>query len=150
MVHYPDWLGRDLLAGSLPWIEAVSGSLPAFLDRYALDESHWIGLYAEPGQCATLLLRWDAPAECRGPALSTGAVLAIRFESLERCDVRLRDRDIVSAVSGATNRAADCHRTQLTDRQGGEATLVHSPPIRVLCLSASREPLPLLVPAGMV
>jgi len=50
-------------------------------------------------------------------------------------------------VSGAANRAADRHRTQLTDRAGGEATMVHSPAVRLLCLSEARDPLPLPVPA---
>ena len=150
MEHYPEWLGRDLLAGDLPWSVAVAGSLPPFLERYPLADAHWIGLFTEPGRCATLLLRWEGAAASadltgRGPT-----VLAIRFESLERSDVRLRDRGLVSAVSGPTNRAADFHRTQLTDRRGGEAAMIHSPAIRVLCLSDGRQPLPLLVPAGIV
>ena len=36
-------------------------ALPAFLDRYTLHDSYWIGLYAEPGRCATLLLRPNRP-----------------------------------------------------------------------------------------
>ena len=145
----PDWLGRDLLAGGLPWAAALPASLPPFLERYALDGAVWIGLYAEPDRCATLLLHWEErgrPADAPPGA----AILAVRFESLERSDVHLRGRAIAAARSGPTSRAADHHRTQLTDRHGGEATLVHSPAVRLLCLSPSREPLPLLVPAETV
>jgi hypothetical protein len=154
MEHYPDWLGRDLLAGGRPWTGAIPGSLPAFLDRYTLDDARWIGLYAEPGRCATLLLRWnpreagaDPPA---GPDLGGRLFLAVGFESLERCEVRLRDRELASVLSGAANRAADLHRTQVTDQHGGEATMIHSPAIRLLCLSAGRETIPLLLPAETV
>lgn len=148
MVNCPDWLGRDLLAGGLPWAAATPGSLPGFLERYTLERASWIGLFAEPGRCATLLLRWDDYGRQAEPSGGmAGAILAIRFEPLERSDVRLRDRVIAAVVSGAANRAADRHRTQLTDRAGGEATMVHSPAVRLLCLSEARDPLPLPVPA---
>ena len=153
MDHYPEWLGRDLLAGELPWAGAIPGSLPSFLDRYTLDGARWVGLYAEPGQCATLLLRWDPSVldEVHHPAGPDGGpILAIRFESLERCEVRLRARGLASVLSGPTNRAADWHRTQLADVRGGEATMIHSPAIRLLLLSATRKALPLLVPAETV
>ncbi|HEU5040610.1 MAG TPA: hypothetical protein VFT84_07310 [Gemmatimonadales bacterium] len=155
MYSYPDWLGRDLVGGALPWTGATPGSLPAFLDRYPLDDVHWIGLYTEPDRRATLLLRWNRywTEGHSAPDANTSApeaILAIRFESLERNEVRLRDRRISTVMSGAANRAADWHRTQLTDHRGGEATLIHSPAVRLMCLSTAREPLPLLVPAETV
>jgi hypothetical protein len=155
MDHYPDWLGRDLVAGNLPWSEGVASSLPAFLDRYTLHDSYWIGLYAEPGRCATLLLRWDTfwtqgEVPFPGSLVAEWPLLAVRFDALDRSEVRLRDHGLASALSGPTNRAADAHRTHLADHHGGDATLVHAPGVRLLCLSRSREPLPLLVPAETV
>lgn len=147
MDRYPDWLGRDLVAGNLPWSEGVPTSLPGLLDRYTLRDAWWIGLYAEPGRSATLLLRWDAG---QPPGDAARPILVLRFDALERCEVRLRDRLLASARSGPTNRAADAHRTHLVDHHGGEATLLHSPGVRLLCLSDTREPLPLLVPAETV
>jgi hypothetical protein len=152
MDHYPDWLGRDLVAGGLPWTQGVPGSLAAFLDRYTLHDASWIGLYAEPDRGATLLLRWDSYwSQGEGPIPGGRAaerpILAVRFDALERSEVRLRDPGLASARSGPTNRVADSHRTHLVDHRGGDATLVHAPGVRLLCLSRAREPLALLVPA---
>jgi hypothetical protein len=155
MEPLPDWLGRDLVAGGLPWAAATPGSFPGFLDRYTLHDASWIGLFAEPDQHATLLLHWAAywlqgePSE-PGHRTADAPILAVRFEGVERSDVRLRCRTLTGVVSGPTNRAADWHRTQLSDRHGGEATMVHAPTVRLLCLSAGRELLPVLVPAEMV
>jgi len=155
MDHYPDWLGRDLVAGSLPWSQGVPASLPAFLDRYTLHDAYWIGLYAEPGRGATLLLRWgtfwtQGEVPFPGSRVAEWPILAVRFDALERSEVRLRDHGLASARSGPTNRAADSHRTHLVDHHGGEATLIHTPGVRLLCLSRAREPLALLVPAETV
>jgi hypothetical protein len=154
MNRHPDWLGRDLVAGSLPWSEGVPTSLPGLLDRYTLRDAWWVGLYAEPNRSATLLLRWDAVPPPGAPALRNDpeawAVLALRFDALERCDVRLRAHFLASVRSGPTNRAADACRTHLVDRHGGEATLIHAPGVRLLCLSPSREPVALPVPAETV
>ena len=155
MHSYPDWLGRDLIAGGLPWAVGTPASLPAFLDRYTLHQSHWIGLYTEPGPSVTLLLRWDTfstqgEAPFPGSQVAESPILAVRFDALERSEVRLRDRGLASVLSGPTNRAADAHRTHLVDRHGGDATLIHSPGVRLLCLSQAREPVALLVPAEMV
>ncbi len=152
MERCPEWLGPDLVAGTLPWAEGIATSLATFLERYPLHDSGWIGLYAEPQRRATLLLRWDAlraegAGVTQGPA-SGWPVLAVRFDALDRCEVRLGDGRIVSAVSGPTSRAADWHRTHLVDRQGGDATLVHWPGVRLLGLSPTREVLSLLVPAA--
>ncbi|HUF35968.1 MAG TPA: hypothetical protein VMN37_08460 [Gemmatimonadales bacterium] len=143
--YYPEWLGRDLLAGSLPWEQAVPASLATFLERHSLHESFWIGLYAEPERSATLLLE-----SAIGGRVEECPILAIRFDALERSEVKLRDRGLESAVSGPINRAADTHRTHLVGRHGGDATLVHSPGARILCLGRDREVLPALVPAETV
>jgi hypothetical protein len=155
MEHFPDWLGHDLVAGVLPWEQGVPCSLATFLERHQLHDARWIGLYAEPEQSATLLLEWgDYPGQPDSPHREVIAidapVLAVRFDSLERSEIKLRDHVLASVISGATNRAADSHRTQLVDRHRGEATLLHSPGVRLLCLSRSREVLPLLVPAETV
>ena len=154
MGHYPDWLGHDLVAGTLPWAHGLPASLAGFLERYNLQDARWIGLYAEPERSATLLLDWNgywSQSEPAGPARAAGpALLAVRFDSLERSEIKLRDHVLSTFVSGATNRAADAHRTHLTDRHRGEATLLHSPGVRLLCLSREREPLPLLVPVEAV
>lgn len=139
----PEWLGRDLVAGALPWEQGLPTSLATFLDRFTLHDSIWLGLYTELGQHATLLLHWDPlQSEGREPfALASpqaGLVLAIRFEALERAEVKLRHGRIVSAVSGATSRCADLHRTHLEDRRGGGATLHHAPNVRFLCLTRER------------
>lgn len=136
MESLPAWLGHDLLAGALPWAQAAPATLGAFLERYTLRDASWLGLYTEPERQATLLLRWQEHS-----------LLAVRFDALERCEVKLRDAGIASAVSGPTNRAADAWRTHLVDRRGGEATLIHSPGVRLLRLSPHRELLPILVPA---
>jgi hypothetical protein len=138
-MDHPGWLGRDLLAGTLPWDQAVPSSVTALLDRLSLQGSVWLGLYTEPEQSATLLLRWAGVAEW--------CLLAMRFDALERAEVKLRHSRIAAAVSGPTSRAADWHRTHVEDRNGGGATLLHAPNVRLLCLSLDREPLPLPVPA---
>lgn len=150
MYQYPEWLGHDLVAGTLPWEQALPSSLSAFLERFTLSESRWIGLYTETDHNATLLLRWAAVrAEGALPGGATGwLLLAIRFDALERADVKLRESTIASALSGAATRAADWHRTQLEDRRGGSATLLHAPNVRLLCLTRARLPLPLPVPAA--
>jgi hypothetical protein len=152
MDHYPEWLGRDLLAGALPWEQGLPSSLATFLDRFTLQGSHWIGLYHEGEPSATLLLRWNAlQAEHRElfPAAPAAEwlLLAIRFDALERAEVKLRESRIASAISGATSRAADVHRSSLEDRRGGGATLLHAPNVRLLCLTQDRTLLPLPVPA---
>lgn len=149
----PEWLGRDLLAGTLPWTQAVAGTLGAFLERYPVRKARWIGLYAEPEQHATLLLRWSGywpPGEPPQTPERSRSVLAVRFDALERAEVKLRHPRIATVVSGPTNRAADAYRTHVVDRHGGDATLVHSPGIRLLWLGRSREILPILVPAEML
>jgi hypothetical protein len=154
MEHHPDWLGHDLLAGTLPWVHGIPASLSAFLERYTLRAARWIGLYMEPERSATLLLDWNDYWTQADPAIGEPArgsvVLAARFDSLDRCEIKLRDHVLSSFVSGATNRAADSHRTHLVDRHRGEATLLHSPGVRLLCLSPERETLPLLLPAATV
>jgi hypothetical protein len=87
----------------------------------------------------TLLLLWSVVAD-RG-------VLAVRFDALERAEVKLRDGRIAGAVSGPTSRAADWHRTHIEDRRGGGATLLHAPTVRLLCLALDRTAVPLPVPA---
>jgi len=145
MDQYPDWLGHDLVAGTLPWEQGLPSSLAAFLDRFTLHDSRWIGLFFEQERNATLMLRWTPP---------TGAaewhVLAIRFDGLERAEVKLRSSDIVTAVSGPTSRAADWHRTQVEDQRGGGASLLHAPNVRLLCLTRDRALLTLPVPAETV
>ncbi|MBA3258738.1 MAG: hypothetical protein H0T68_04645 [Gemmatimonadales bacterium] len=152
MDHYPEWLGHDLVAGSLPWEQALSSSLAGFLGRFTLRDSHWIGLYHQPVHGATLLLRWD-PREAEIEQRFSDSppvewlLLAVRFDGLERMDLKLRERRIATAVSGATSRAADVHRTHLEDRRGGVATMLHAPNVRLLCLTPDRAPLTLAVPA---
>lgn len=143
--YYPEWLGRDLLAGSLPWEQAIPASVAALLERHSLRRSLWIGLYAEPERAATLLLELSLGGSA-GPC----PILAIQFDALDRCEVKLRHRGLESAVSGPINRAADTHRTHLVGRRGGDATLVHSPGARILCLGRDREVLPILVAAETV
>jgi hypothetical protein len=154
MEQLPLWLGQDLLAGTLPWMHGAPSSLSTFLERYTLDAARWIGLYAEREQSATMLLEWtDYWAQTDPGGVGHGTpppVLAVRFDALNRSEIRLRDHALSSFVSGATNRAADFHRTHLIDRHRGEATLLHSPGVRVLCLSFDRELLPLLVPAETI
>jgi hypothetical protein len=145
MNAYPDWLGRDLLAGTLPWELGLPSSLDTFLDRFTLHDSLWVGLFTEPERNATLILRWTPPAPPADPHL-----LAIRFEGLERADVKLRAGEIESVVSGPTSRAADWHRTQVEDRRGGSAALLHAPNVRLLCLTLDRVHLALPVPAETV
>lgn len=152
MYQYPEWLGLDLISSTLPWEQGLPASLAAFLERFDLRGSSWIGLYAEPEHNATLLLRWDAhPAEGQEPAPehpgSDWLLLGVRFDALERAEVKLRDSVLASAVSGATSRAADWHRTQLEDRRGGSAILLHAPTVRLICLTWDRVPLALPVPA---
>ena len=77
-------------------------------------------------------------------------LIAHEDDALDRCEIRLREHALSSFVSGATNRAADSHRTHLVDRHRGEATLLHAPGVRLLCLSRHREALPLMVPAETV
>jgi len=151
MEHYPEWVGHDLVAGSLPWEQALASSVAAFLGRFTLRDSHWIGLYHQPEHGATLLLRWDPrEAEIESSFPGSGAaewlLLAIRFDALERMDLKLRERRIATAVSGATSRAADVHRTHLEDHRGGIATVLHAPDVRLLCLTPDRAPLTLAVP----
>ena len=143
----PEWLGHDLLAGALPWGQATPGSLSGFLERYTLRHARWVGLYLEPVRAATLLLRWNGGPEAED---LRGTILAIRFDALERSEVKLRERDIASAVSGPTSRAADVFRTHLVDRQGGDAMLLHSPGVRLLCMTPARQALPILVPAETI
>jgi hypothetical protein len=142
MDTYPDWLGRDLLAGTLPWAQALPSSMAAFLDRFDLHDSTFVGLFAEAERDATLLLRWLLPDDA-----AEWLLLAVRFDGLERSEVKLRSRGIASAVSGPTSRAADWHRTHLEDRRGGGATLLHAPGVRLLCLTPDRAVRPLPVPA---
>jgi hypothetical protein len=144
MNAYPDWLGRDLLAGTLPWDVSLPSSLETFLDRFTLRGSLWIGLYTGTERNATLILRWTPPP----PA--DGHLLVIRFEGLERADVKLKAGEIETVVSGPTSRAADRHRTQVEDRRGGEAGLLHAPNVRLLCLTHDRVPVALPVPAETV
>ena len=148
----PDWLGRDLLAGALPWSQGAPAALSLLLERYTLDHAAWIGLYVEPDRVATLVLRWDGYWRQTDPdhVGPEPPILAIRFDALERSEVRLRAPALSSVVSGSTNRAADAHRTHVVDRRGGEAALVHSPGVRLLCLSRRRELLPLLLPAEAI
>lgn len=141
MEHYPEWLGRDLLAGALPWEHALPTSMAAFLDRFDLTDSTFIGLFADVEHSGTLLFRWHLPDS------SAGELLAARFDALERADVKLRSRGIASAVSGPTTRVADWHRTHFEDRRGGGATLLHAPGVRFLCLTSERAVVPLPVPA---
>jgi hypothetical protein len=154
MQRLPEWLGQDLVAGTLPWTNGSPSSLSTFLERYSLSACRWIGLYAEPERSATLLLDWTdygAQSESDGDETALeGAVLAVRFDALDRSEIKLRDHALASFVSGATNRAADSHRTHLVDRHRGEATLLHAPGVRLLCLSRHREALPLLIPAETV
>jgi hypothetical protein len=145
MKAYPDWLGRDLLAGTLPWELGLPSSLETFLDRFTLHDSQWIGLYTETERNGTLLLRWTPPAL---PAETH--LLAIRFEGLERAEVKLKAGELESVVSGATSRAADRHRTQVEDRRGGGAALLHAPNVRLLCLTLDRVHVALPVPAETV
>jgi hypothetical protein len=152
MSHHPEWLGRDLVAGALPWEQGLPSSLAAFLNRFTLRDSRWIGLYHEAEHAATLLLRWDTSQDATreplpGAETAEWLLLAIRFDALERVEVKLRDDRIADAVSGATNRAADLHRTHLEDRRGGGVTLLHAPGTRLLCLTEARAPLSLPVPA---
>jgi len=139
MDHHPEWLGRDLVAGTLPWEQSVASSVAAFLERFSLQDSHWVGLYSEPEQVSTLLLLWSPEGR--------RCVLAVRFDALERAEVKLRESRIAGAVSGPTSRAADWHRTHIEDRQGGGATLLHAPNVRLLCLAQDRTAVPLPVPA---
>jgi hypothetical protein len=145
MKAFPDWLGRDLLAGTLPWELGLPASLESFLDRFTLHDAVWIGLYTETERNATLILRWTPPAPPADPHL-----LAIRFEGLERADVKLKVSELENVVSGPTSRAADWHRTQVEDRRGGGAALLHAPSVRLLCLTHDRVPLALPVPAETV
>jgi hypothetical protein len=145
MDAYPEWLGHDLLARTLPWDQGLPSSLEIFLDRFTLRDSGWIGLYTETGRNATLILRWTPPA----PA-ADWHLLAIRFEGLERAEVRLKASEIESVVSGPTSRAANWHRTQVEDRRGGGAGLVHAPNVRLLCLTRDRTPVTLPVPAETI
>ena len=41
-------------------------------------------------------------------------------------------------MSGPTTRVADWHRTQVEDRRGGGAALLHAPGVRLLCLAQDR------------
>ena len=74
----------------------------------------------------------------------------IRFDGLERADVKLKAGEIATAVSGPTSRAADWHRTQVEDQRGGGAGLLHAPNVRLLCLTRDRVPVTLPVPAETV
>jgi hypothetical protein len=152
MDAFPEWLGHDLLAGTLPWEQGLPTSLATFLDRFTLQDATWIGLYSEPEQLATLLFHWD-PLQSEGQksvplaGAAVGLLLAVQFDALERAEVKLRHNRITSAVSGATSRAADLHRTHLEDRRGGGATLHHAPNVRLLCLTRERTLLALPVAA---
>jgi hypothetical protein len=145
MNAYPDWLGHDLLAGTLPWDQGLPSSLETFLERFTLRDSRWIGLYTEAERGATLILHWTPP-----PPPADWHFLAIRLEGLDRAEVKLKTSEIESVVSGPTTRAANWHRTQVEDRRGGGAGLLHGPSVRLLCLSRDRVSLVLPVPAETV
>lgn len=57
--YYPRWLKRDLIDDALPWDAAQVTTLERFLDEYTLHDSLVVGLWLDPANGVTLIVRWD-------------------------------------------------------------------------------------------
>lgn len=59
---YPDWLYRKLIEDDLPWDKRSEYCLEAFLKKYTLHDSFWVGLFHHVAfdRSVTLAFQWDS------------------------------------------------------------------------------------------
>ncbi|MDR3764009.1 MAG: hypothetical protein P4M01_07935 [Acidobacteriota bacterium] len=81
-------LAHRIVEGYLPWDRAVEFHVDAFLERYTLHDSMWIGLYTDCGQEDTAIaviildLVWNPSVSTPTSVCADWPLLLIRFKSV--------------------------------------------------------------------
>ncbi|HPH96121.1 MAG TPA: hypothetical protein PKW33_05440 [Anaerolineaceae bacterium] len=113
--YYPEWLGQKLVAEDFPWHEGQSISLPAFLSRYPVHDSPWIG-YWTGSQSTVIVLRWDTcwcsdRVPFPGSQVAEWPILLINFSQVYQfmtvCRLWEEDFELGEVIESAESRHLD-------------------------------------------
>jgi len=149
MTFSPD-LASKIIDDALPWSEAPQFDIRAFLQRYSLHDSAWLGLHINcaSNDSATALIRfdpvWNSSVSAPTSLLAEWPFLLLRFTCVSSiqlsgfADIRgAFDRAISSAAVEAISEEEVV--TTLDDIYGGVVTLRHFPLVDALVLSPEGE-----------
>lgn len=150
--YYPDWLGRDVFAGVLPWERALTTTISSFLQQYSFHDSYWIGLFLESNSNGVMIVRWDTfwtegRVPFPGSMVAEWPILILRLSRLQHVEVALREDGLAGVTSSPLTEQevqslsveGDLHRTQIDDHSGGVVQLCHEPNIALLCFNRQRD-----------
>jgi hypothetical protein len=147
----PDKIAKDIIAEAVNWNEGREFRMADFLRQYTLHDSHWFGLFGDTAWSggATAIIGFDPIWNNVGlvptSLCADWPILLIRFPGIVSINIAKYDDigGLQRGISGTESEevAQGLTMTLLTDHYGGEVTIVHQDPVKVLCFSSSGEPI---------
>jgi hypothetical protein len=138
-------LAYCVIDDSLPWERSIQSHIDAFLQKYTLHDSYWIGLHTNCGleDSAVAIIRfdpvWNSSVSTPTSLVADWPVLFIRFNCVNT--LRMTGfRDIGGTQRGISDVSVDHLSdeeavTTILDHYGASVSLQHFPLIDVLAIS---------------
>jgi hypothetical protein len=139
----------QIVEESLPWDRSTQMHIAAFLKRYTLHDSYWIGVQVGCawGDVAVAVIRfdpvWNSSVSNPTSLVADWPLLFLRFNSVNA--IRLsgfRDNgDTQRGISNATVESVSEEETitTISDHYGASVSLQHFPLVDALAMSATEE-----------
>lgn len=148
-------LAYCLIEDSLPWDRSIQSHIDAFLQKYTLHDSYWIGLHTNCGleDSAVAVIRfdpiWNSSVSAPTSLVSNWPLLFIRFNCVNTIRM-IGFRNIGGTQRGISNVSVDNLSdeeavTTILDHYGASVSLQHFPLIEALAMSSDGNVLGLSV-----
>jgi hypothetical protein len=148
-------LAHRILSGDLPWDRSVEVHIDAFLEKYTLHDSNWIGLFADcANEDAVIAIIgfdpvWNSSVSTPTSVCADWPLLFLRFKSVSAVLLsRFRDNGgLQRGISGADveHLSDEEVRTVIGDHYGALVAVQHFPLVDALVLSPDERILELSV-----
>jgi hypothetical protein len=151
-------LAHCVVDDSLPWDRSIQSHIDAFLQKYTLHDSYWIGLHTNCGfeDAAVAVICfdpvWNPSVSAPTSLVANWPLLFIRFNCVNT--IRMTGfKDIGGTQRGISDVSVDHLSdeeavTTILDHYGASVSLQHFPLIDALVMSNDGNVLELLVKAG--
>jgi hypothetical protein len=148
-MQLPNDLAAKIVESTLPWSDATQFHIKAFLERYTLHDSNWLGLQVDCGWedsvVAVIVFDpvWNSSISAPTSVVANWPLLFMRFTCVSSIqlsgfsDIGGLQRGISEVTVRATSEEEVI--TTLRDHYGANVTLQHFPLIDILIMSPDGE-----------